>query len=231
MCNQSCIKFGQANLTVENIKNKAVLEVGSVNINGSLRSIVEALEPSLYIGVDIHMAPGVDVICDADNLVNHFGQEKFDVLISTEMLEHVSNWQEVVSNFKQVLKPNGILLITSRSIGFPYHGAPYDFWRYQLSDFKTIFSDFKIEVLQKDNEEPGVFLKAIKPINFKEKNLDDYLLYSIIKHKKINSNTDLEVTKWDQGFNNLDLAVRKLVSKILPLSIRQFIKKRILKII
>jgi len=231
MCNQSCIEFGKANLTVENIKNKSVLEVGSVNINGSLRSIIEALEPSLYIGVDIHMAPGVDVICNADNLVNHFGQEKFDVLISTEMLEHVSNWQEVVSNFKKVLKPNGILLITTRSIGFPYHGAPYDFWRYQLSDFKTIFSDFKIEVLKKDNEEPGVFLKAVKPINFKEKNLDDYLLYSIIKHKKITSNTDLEVTEWDQWFNNLDLAVRRLVSKILPLSIRQFIKKRILKII
>ncbi|GGP19005.1 hypothetical protein GCM10007981_00940 [Thermocladium modestius] len=44
----------------------------------------------------------------------------------------------------------------------------------------NIFSDFEIITLEKDHQEPGVFLKARKPSNWKPADLSDIALYSII---------------------------------------------------
>jgi 2-polyprenyl-3-methyl-5-hydroxy-6-metoxy-1,4-benzoquinol methylase len=199
--------------------------VGSLDINGSLRTFVEAFKPASYIGVDIQKGPGVDQVCVAEELINHFGHEKFDLLISTELLEHVKDWKKVISNFKGALKANGILLITTRSIGFAYHEAPFDFWRYQISDMKSIFSDFIIEVLEKDSLHAGVFMKARKPINFKENNLGDYPLFSIIKRKKISNIEALRITQFDIFRNRLETEVLMVLMRIFPLSIRRLVKK------
>lgn len=187
MCNQACIDFGRDYLKEADVKGKSVIEVGSLNVNGSLRPIVEALQPASYVGVDIQMGPGVDQICNVLNLLDYFGHERFDLLISTELLEHVKDWQKAISNLKNVLKPHGVLLITTRSKGFRYHEFPYDFWRYEKSDMKAIFSDFIIEVIKKDHLKPGIFVKARKPLDYNEKDLRDYELYSIIKKKRIRS--------------------------------------------
>jgi hypothetical protein len=49
-----------------------------------------------------------------------------------------------------------------------------------------IFSDFRIIALKKDPE-PGVFLKAQKPINWKPSDINTIELYSIILDKRTNS--------------------------------------------
>ena len=143
--------------------------------------------PARYVGVDIFPGEGVDEICNAERLTERFGQESFDVVIATEMLEHVRNWREVIDNFKSVLRPDGILLITTRSRGFPFHEAPHDFWRYEVSDMEAIFSDFSIEVLETDPQEPGVFLKARKPAGCSAKDLSEYVLYSMVTGTYVHS--------------------------------------------
>ena len=184
MCHASCINFGIQNLTEKEIQGKRVIEVGSYNVNGSLRNIIEEMSPAEYIGVDITEGPGVDIICNADDLVKKFGENSFDIVISTEMMEHIRNWREVISNLKKLCKPNGIILITTRSYGFEYHGWPYDFWRYEVEDMKEIFSDCNIQSLEPDNLHSGVFIKAIKPINFVEKNFKDYKLHNIVVNQR-----------------------------------------------
>lgn len=183
MCNLSCLEFGHDNLTPSDIRGKSVIEVGSRNINGSLRPFVESLAPASYLGVDMVSGGGVDEVCEAGRLVERFGPESFDVLLSTEMLEHVHDWQRVIDNLKIALRPTGLLLVTTRSRGFPHHEAPYDFWRYEVSDMKEIFSDFMIEKLQPDPQEPGVFLKARKPLHYAGRDLSGYLLYSMVTLK------------------------------------------------
>jgi hypothetical protein len=71
------------------------------------------------------------------------------------------------------------IYITTRSKGFPYHGYPWDFWRYEIEDMKKIFSDFEIIKLIKDHEAPGIFLKAKKTSNALI-DLSNIALYSMI---------------------------------------------------
>jgi SAM-dependent methyltransferase len=222
MCNTSCIIFGATNLSEREIKGKRVIEVGSCDFNGSLRAIIEQWGPAEYIGVDIREGPGVDIICDAESLVERFGKDSFDVVISTELLEHVMNWKRVISNIKNICKPNGIILITTRSFGFGYHGYPYDFWRYEVEDMKNIFSDCIIEKLEIDKLEPGVFMKARKPSNFNEKDLSNYELYSIIVNKRVREIDEKSFEDFKKKYirkkklKNFILKVGKFVYSIIP---------------
>lgn len=184
MCNKSCIDFGKANLKAEGVRGASVIEVGALDVNGSLRPIVQSFGPSGYIGVDIQMGRGVDRICRVEDLVSTFGADSFDLVICTELLEHVTDWSKAIHNLKAIVKPLGTLLVTTRSRGFEYHGYPFDFWRYELSDMEFIFSDFDIKSLKSDPEEPGVYLAAEKPPVFLEKNVKRRKLYSILTGKR-----------------------------------------------
>ncbi len=186
MCDQTVTAWF-ANLAKNNLEefnNKAIIEVGSKEFNGSVRPVVTNFgNPSSYIGVDVSSGKYVDMIVPAEKLVEKFGENAFDVVISTEMLEHAFDWKTVIDNLKRILKPNGTIFITTRSFGFPYHGYPFDFWRYEPEDMKRIFADFKIQYLHYDAETIGVRLKAKKPCNWRPSELN-YELYSIAIGKK-----------------------------------------------
>ncbi len=197
----SVIEFFIENLKKEEINNKKVLEVGSKYVNGSVRPIIEKfLQPEKYVGIDIEQGKFVDEVLTAEKLIEHFGQQSFDVVISTEMLEHVKDWRIVIHNMKGVLKEGGYLYITTCSKGYPYHSYPYDFWRYEIDDMRNIFSDFIIEKLEKNNliESPEVFLKAKKPFNFKENDLINYELYSILEDKRIKNIDESNIKKFQK---------------------------------
>jgi 2-polyprenyl-3-methyl-5-hydroxy-6-metoxy-1,4-benzoquinol methylase len=95
------------------------LEVGARDVNGSVRPLVEAHLPASYIGLDIEVAPRVDEVLDARHLIRRFGRDSLDAVISTELLEQVRDWRATATNMKAVLKPGGLLLITTQSRGFP----------------------------------------------------------------------------------------------------------------
>ena len=185
MCNVRCIIFGAKNFTREEVEGKKILEVGSYDVNGTIRPVIELLNPLEYVGIDIEKGPGVDIVCKAEDIIKEFGKESFDIVISTELLEHIINWRKVISNFKNICKSDGIILITTRSYGCHYHGYPHDFWRYEIQDMNNIFSDCIIEKIEPDNYDPGVFIKVRKPKKFIENDLSDYKLYSMILKKRV----------------------------------------------
>lgn len=160
MCTPACIDFVRAHLGADEVRGRSVLEMGALNVNGSVRPLVEALRPAKYVGIDVVPGPGVDVICDAGQAVERFGRASFDIVISTEMLEHVADWRPAVRAMKDVLRPGGLLLLTTRSLGFPVHHFPLDLWRFELDDVRRIFADMDVEVLEPDPADPGVLLRA-----------------------------------------------------------------------
>ena len=106
----SVIEFFIYNIKSEELKGKRILEVGSKYLNGSVRPLIENFCSIMeYVGVDIEAGKFVDVVLPAEKLVEYFGPESFDVVISTELLEHVQNWRLVINNMKSVLKRGGYI--------------------------------------------------------------------------------------------------------------------------
>lgn len=185
--------FGMKNLLADEVRGKRVIEIGACNVNGSLRPLIEQYGPQEYIGVDIAAGQGVDIVCDVTALISRFGERSFDLVVSTELLEHVRDWRLAIHNMKAVCKPGGVMVITTRSPGFVYHGYPYDFWRFELEDMRSIFLDCRIEKLESDVQ-PGVLLKCVRPQDLHEQDLSGFLLYSMVTGKRIKELRDEDLT-------------------------------------
>lgn len=162
----SVMDFVERVLDSEKCCGKKILEVGAFNVNGSVGPYVESFGPEMYIGVDNRDGPGVDLIADCENIVKHMGGDAWDLVISTEMLEHVDNWRKCMRQMTWAVAPGGLLLVTTRSPGFPYHPHPVDNWRFTVNDMTRIAEALKIKpvTIEDDWEFPGVFMLARKPL-------------------------------------------------------------------
>jgi SAM-dependent methyltransferase len=95
-----------------------VLEVGSLDINGSVRGLFTACR---YVGVDLQLGPGVDLACQGQLL--EFPSGHFDTAISAECLEHNPFWRETVANMLRMTRPGGMVLISCATTGRVEHGT------------------------------------------------------------------------------------------------------------
>ncbi len=157
---QTVMDFVYKNLSTDEVRGKRVLEVGSYNVNGSVRSIIEPLCPASYLGIDMRDGPDVDLVCDISKRPAPGGF--FDVVVCAEMLEHAEDWRACICNMRGSLAAGGVLLLTTRSRGFPLHEYPGDFWRFEKQDLERIFSDMEILASERDTLVPGAFIK-VKP--------------------------------------------------------------------
>ena len=167
---RSVLRWVSTVLPVSAVVGRRVLEVGSGDVNGSVRPAVEAHRPTAYIGVDAADGPGVDLVVDCAELVSTLGANTYDIVITTEMLEHVVDWRPCVAQMCEVLRPGGTLVLTTRSPGFPYHPYPIDTWRYTLRAMGRILDTAGLLTWQlipdPDPESPGVFAVAHKPLRW-----------------------------------------------------------------
>ena len=159
--------FASRALSAEDVKGRRVVEAGAHDYNGSVRGVYEAMGPASYTGTDMEPGPGVDLVCPAEKLPGTLGEDSADVVVSTEMLEHAQDWQGAVAGMVRVLAPGGLLLLTARGPGFPYHPHPEDHWRFTVDHVDGIAEACGLEVLRleadPDPGSPGVFLLARKP--------------------------------------------------------------------
>ena len=106
-----------------------VLECGAYDVNGSARSLFQAAE---YVGLDWRAGPGVDVV----GLAHEYQAAPFDVVVSTEMLEHDPHWRDSLANMVHLLRPGGSLILTCAAPGRGAHEvdcAPEDGYYHGLS--------------------------------------------------------------------------------------------------
>lgn len=96
-----------------------VLECGSQIINGTPRKYFWFCR---YTGIDIGPGRGVDIVANTAHF-NLLRLKLYDVVISTEMLEHDLTWKESMQNMFRQLRPGGLLIITCAGINRPEHGT------------------------------------------------------------------------------------------------------------
>ena len=162
--------FENGILTADDVRGRTVLEVGACDVNGSVRPIIENLGPASYLGVDNTNGPRVDKVADCGDLIATFGWGAFDVVVSTEMLEHVADWRRCIANLAGVTAEEGLLVVTTRSPGYPYHAFPEDYWRYTPDVLSGILTAIGLDVIDcfpdPDAGMPGVVAKARKPVGW-----------------------------------------------------------------
>ena len=131
--------------------DKDVLEVGSYNVNGTVRPF---FSEGSYVGVDMRKGPGVDVVAVANALP--FRPASFDVVLCLEMLEHDPQPWDSFPEMARVLKYGGTMLLSTRGIGFPLHDHPSDYWRFTQDGIKQLAYVAQLNVVSiKDDPLPG----------------------------------------------------------------------------
>lgn len=188
LCSIEELEFFGKHIQEEEFKDKKVLEVGSRDVNGSCRPLIESMGSSEYIGLDFIAGKSVDIVYPAEKMMDKFFPESFDVVVCWMTMEHTEDWRTVIMNIKTVLKPQGLLILGTCRIGFPLHSYPDDHWRYEKEDFEKIFKDFKIILIENFighfPHDLCIFLKARKPENWKPTSLDEINLYSMKEGKR-----------------------------------------------
>ncbi|WP_157609601.1 class I SAM-dependent methyltransferase [Variovorax sp. Root473] len=115
---QSFFVNGVKQLLPAYFNQRSVLEIGSLNINGSVR---ETFTDCTYLGLDVGEGPGVDLVCHGEN----YGGEasSVDVVISCEAMEHNPQWPKTWLNMLRLVKTDGLLIMTCATEGRRQHGT------------------------------------------------------------------------------------------------------------
>ena len=70
-----------------------------------------------------------------------FRDRSMDIVLCTQVLEHVGRPEEIVGEIHRVLKPGGIAFVSVPAV-FPLHGGPYDNWRFMPGGLKLLLRGF-----------------------------------------------------------------------------------------
>ena len=151
----------------KNFVSKKVLEIGSLNINGSVRQYFECCD---YLGIDVGEGKGVDLVVSGHEY--DAASESYDTVISCECFEHNPFWLETFTNMHRMCKVGGLIIMTCATTGRPEHGttrtSPKDSpltletWDYYGNltendftdkiDIASLFSEFKFSVNYKHRD-------------------------------------------------------------------------------
>lgn len=98
--------------------NCRVLEVGSLNVNGTVRPLFSGCE---YVGLDLGEGPGVDVVGPAHEYAAPAGS--FDTVVSAECFEHDMHLPATLAAVVRLLRPGGLFAFTCANRSRPEHGT------------------------------------------------------------------------------------------------------------
>jgi hypothetical protein len=96
----------------------SVLELGSYNVNGTIRDIFN--NTNNYVGLDVTGGPGVDIAYNGKDISIN---ENFDLCISCECFEHNPYYLENFLKMIELGKKDAVIVFTCATIGRSEHGT------------------------------------------------------------------------------------------------------------
>jgi SAM-dependent methyltransferase len=127
-------------------ENKKILDVGC-----GVKPYKELFKNCEYIGIDIEGGGHkdeykiVDLYFDGKNIP--FENETFDVVLSTQVLEHTYDFDYLLKEMIRVLRKDGHLLITTPFV-WNEHEIPFDFYRFTKFFYKNKIKDLNLKLIE-----------------------------------------------------------------------------------
>jgi hypothetical protein len=92
-----------------------------------------------------------------------FADESFDMILAAQVIEHTINPWKFCQELQRVIKLSGWLQIEAPQ-NFPYHAAPYDFFRFTYTGMRSLFP--YCEVVQTNITEGNASMVAVTISNY-----------------------------------------------------------------
>jgi SAM-dependent methyltransferase len=108
-----------ADANTDFIPTAKVFEVGSYDVNGSVRALFAGAAD--YCGVDLASGPGVDRVAFGHEVSDPDGS--WDISLSSECFEHDDRWTETLENMVRLTRPGGLVAFSCASRGRVEHGT------------------------------------------------------------------------------------------------------------
>jgi SAM-dependent methyltransferase len=99
-----------------------------------------------YIGADLKQNANASVFIDQNTGKIDVLDNIADVIVSTQVLEHVENPKSYLLEASRVCKIGGLLIISTHGF-FPYHPDPSDYWRWTASGLNKLLDENNWEVV------------------------------------------------------------------------------------
>lgn len=99
-----------------------------------------------YIGVDLARNPQADLVMPPDGSVP-LGDGAADVVLSSQVLEHVDAPAAYLAECRRILRPNGLLVLSTHGY-WMYHPDPGDYWRWTGAGLVRQIAGAGLEVVQ-----------------------------------------------------------------------------------
>jgi len=121
--------------------SEPIYEFGSLQVPGQegFADLRPLFPGKKYVGTDMQEGPGVDTVLNLHKI--NLPSESVGTALILDTLEHVEFMREAIEEAYRILKPNGILIISS-VMNFPIHDYPYDYWRFTPEAFKSLLKPF-----------------------------------------------------------------------------------------
>lgn len=161
-----------------------LLEVGSYDVNGSLRNHVGSRAD--YVGIDFEEGPGVDIVVAPGELLP-VDDDHFDLVIASSALEHDPAFWNTFLEMCRKAKRGGHIYINVPSNG-AVHRYPYDCWRFYPDAGRALAAwarsqGEEIELVESfvANREDDIwndFVSVFRKVGGIDKNVSNYLYHN-----------------------------------------------------
>ena len=175
---------------INNLSSKD--EIVILNLGSQVQNFIDLQQPYIYnyifrklennskikiVNIDLQDLPGVDVIMDLTKEFDYIKISHYipDILIISNLLEHVDSVDSVLSNLAKYLKGDYQVIVSGPRV-FPYHADPIDnLFRPGKKELRNIF--LKYGFIQTSHQYKYSLNIFFSTKNFKEALVDN--LYSI----------------------------------------------------
>lgn len=129
-------RFVEGHLASRRGRQLSVLDVGSMDVNGSYRTLFD--DPAWsYTGVDMAPGAGVDKVLPGPYDWSNIQTASFDVVVSGQAFEHIEYPWVTILEVARILRPGGLVCIIVPSAGYE-HRYPVDCWRYYPDGLRAL---------------------------------------------------------------------------------------------